>query len=131
MKKEIDKIIKELLRETQRQTRPKFGQVLEKHNWETEKRIGIKGRRYAYDGFKNRLAIEIEWSQSERILPIMLKLQYGFVHNKLDAGVVVNHQGDSSEREADGEAGGAREIKEMQGIITVPILLVVFKKSST
>jgi len=105
-------------------------QILIKHKWATEHPIGITDRRYAYDGFKDGLAFEIEWSVSEKILEIILKMQYGFVKGEVEAGLIVNIRSDSKNSPILlEEAGGAKEIEEMKYIVTVPLYLVVFGKN--
>ena len=107
--------------------------ILQKHGWQTEKPVGIPGRRYAYDGFRNGVAIEIEWSQVERVLSDLLKLQYGFIKGDLELGIIITI-GDRSKQSPidEAESGGEKEVEEMtKEIISIPILLVVFYHEGT
>ena len=106
-------------------------EVLAKHGWQSEKLIGIPARRFAYDGFKNGAAIEIEWNQSEKVLADLLKLQYGFRSGMIDVGIIVN-RGDRSKHSPipESQSGGEKEVDEMRGIITIPVLLVVFYREA-
>jgi len=107
--------------------------VLQKHGWHTESSIGIPDRRYAYDGFRDGVAIEIEWNQVEKVLSYLLKFQYGFSKQDVELGIIITIGDRSKQSPVDeSESGGEREIAEMtKEIITIPILLVVFYHEGT
>ena len=102
-------------------------QVLCKYGWDCEQRIGIEKRLYAYDGLKQRIAIEIEWTQSERVLADMLKLQFGLIEGRIDAGVIVSQASNAPRSPIPrNQCGGIKEIQAMRSIITIPIYVAVF-----
>ncbi len=129
---EVDTIIKELHRGWLKKKTGLLAfqkEILNKYRWTPEYSIGIENRRYAYDGFKEGLAFEIEWNVSEKILEVILKMQFGFVTGQVEAGLIVNVRSDAKNSPIPPEeAGGAKEIEEMKCIITVPLYLVVFGK---
>jgi len=115
--------------------------VLQSFGCKKEAPIGIARRKYAYDSFKEGVACEMIWKrlvstsflltrgraiiddhQAERILDIMPKLQYGLVKKTVRAAVVIVSIGNATKSPIpEEEAGGVREIQEMEPIVTVPI----------
>ena len=67
-------------------------QALDEMQWREngmeELRI-LEGRRYAYKGFKRGVAIEANLHSYEYILEGLLRLQLGFVRDKVEAGVLI------------------------------------------
>ena len=65
-------------------------QALQEMDWRQNGDIKIlEGRRYAYKGFKNRVAIDGSFSSYEYIQDALLKLQVGFDKKKIDMGIVM------------------------------------------
>lgn len=104
-------------------------EILNKYGWKPEYSIGIPKRCYSYDGYKDNVAIEIEWSQMENILADLMKFEYGYKNGIVDLGIIVN-PGERSEKSPipSDESGGEIELQEMGKIIEVPVLLAVLTK---
>ncbi len=106
-------------------------EILNKYDWDTEHSVGIPNRRYSYDGYKDKVAIEIEWNQMEKILTDLMKFEYGYKKGIIDLGIIVN-PGDRGERSPipSDESGGEVELQEMGKIIEVPVILAVLTKKN-
>ncbi len=134
---EVDAVIAQLCNAWQNGTQSVVVQkkILKSFGWKTEfaigmKTINMKNRKYAFDGYKDGLALEVEWSTTETIMGNMLKFQFGFINGLVDVAVAttIRYRGTTKSPIPVQDQGGAGEIREMAKIITVPVLLAVFTK---
>jgi hypothetical protein len=87
----------------------------------------LEGRRYAYKGFKNRIAIDGSFSSYEYIQDALLKLQVGFDKKKIDMGIVMV----TAQRSKKSKLGStkdlvAKEIELLYPTISLPVTIVLF-----
>ena len=67
-----------------------FRQALDEMDWRKNGSLNIlDGRRYQYKGFKNKVAIEGNFSAYEYILEGLLRLQIGFDKEMIDTGILL------------------------------------------
>jgi hypothetical protein len=103
-------------------------QALQEMDWRQNGDIKIlEGRRYAYKGFKNRIAIDGSFSSYEYIQDALLKLQVGFDKKKIDMGIVMV----TAQRSKKSKLGStkdlvAKEIEMLYPTISLPITIVLF-----
>jgi len=87
----------------------------------------LEGRRYAYKGFKNRVAIDGSFSSYEYVQDALLKLQVGFDKKKIDMGIVMV----TSQRSEKSKLGTTKdlvtkEIEMLHPTISLPVTIVLF-----
>jgi len=103
-------------------------QALQEMDWRQNGDIKIlEGRRYAYKGFKNRVAIDGSFSSYEYIQDALLKLQVGFDKKKIDMGIVMV----TAQRSKKSKLGStkdlvAKEIELLYPTISLPVTIVLF-----
>ena len=103
-------------------------QALQEMDWRQNGDIKIlEGRRYAYKGFKNRIAIDGSFSSYEYIQDALLKLQVGFDKKKIDMGIVMV----TAQRSKKSKLGStkdlvAKEIELLYPTISLPVTIVLF-----
>jgi len=103
-------------------------QALQEMDWRQNGDIKIlEGRRYAYKGFKNRIAIDGSFSSYEYIQDALLKLQVGFDKKKIDMGIVmVTSQRSEKSKLGTTEELVAKEIELLYPTISLPVTIVLF-----
>ncbi len=87
----------------------------------------LEGRRYAYKGFKNRIALDGSFSSYEYIQDALLKLQVGYDKEKIDMGIVMV----AAQRSEKSKLGTtkelvAQEIEMLYPTISLPVTIVLF-----
>ena len=103
-------------------------QALQEMDWRQNGDIKIlEGRRYAYKGYKNRIAIDGSFSSYEYIQDALLKLQVGFDKKKIDMGIVMV----TAQRSKKSKLGStkdlvAKEIELLYPTISLPVTIVLF-----
>ena len=104
-------------------------QALEEADWrkDPEKLKILNGRRYAFKGLRNGIAIDGQFASYESIWDSLLRLQIGYVQKKIDAGIVLV----TGERSEKTPYGSTRELieKEIELLfptISVPVTIAVF-----
>ena len=104
-------------------------QALEECDWrqDPEKLKILSGRRYAFKGWRNQIAIDGQFSSYEAIWDSLLRLQIGWAQKKIDAGIVLV----TGERSKKTPYGSTRELieKEIELLfptISVPVTIAVF-----
>jgi hypothetical protein len=87
----------------------------------------LEGRRYAYKGFKNRIAIDGSFSSYEYIQDALLKLQIGYDKKKIDMGIVmVTAQRSEKSKLGTTKQLVAKEIEMLRPTINLPVTIVLF-----
>lgn len=106
-----------------------FRQALEEMDWRRNgSSLGIlDGRRYQYKGFKNKVAIEGNFSAYEYILEGLLRLQIGFDKKLLDTGILLL----TSKRSVKSPLGNSKdlaktEVEELYPTIKLPVSIVLY-----
>jgi len=104
-------------------------QALEECDWrqDLEKLKILNGRRYAFKGFRNGIAIDGQFASYEAIWDSLLRLQIGWAQKKIDAGIVLV----TGERSEKSQYGSTRELiqKELELLfptISVPVSIAIF-----
>jgi len=104
-------------------------QALEECDWrgDPEQLKILDGRRYAFKGFRNGIAIDGQFSSYESIWDSLLRLQIGWAQKKIDAGIVLV----TGERSENSQYGSTRELiqKELELLfptISVPVSIAIF-----
>jgi hypothetical protein len=103
-------------------------QALTENDWRQNGDLNIlEGRRYAYKGFKNRVAIDGSFSSYEFIQDALLRLQIGYEKKKIDLGIVML----TSQRSEKSKFGSTKdlvtqEIEMLHPVIDLPVIIVLF-----
>jgi hypothetical protein len=103
-------------------------QALTENDWRQNGDLNIlEGRRYAYKGFKNRVAIDGSFSSYEFIQDALLRLQIGYEKKKIDLGIVML----TSQRSEKSKLGSTKdlvtqEIEMLHPTINLPIMVILF-----
>ena len=103
-------------------------QALKEMDWRQNGDVKIfEGRRYAYKGLRNRVAIDGNFSSYEAIQDALFRLQVGYDHKKIDAGIVMI----PSQRSEKSKLGTSRdlvakEIELLYPTISLPVTIVLF-----
>jgi len=104
-------------------------QALEECDWrgDPEQLKILNGRRYAFKGFRNGIAIDGQFSSYESIWDSLLRLQIGWAQKKIDAGIVLV----TGERSEKTPYGSTKELiqKELELLfptISVPVSIAIF-----
>jgi hypothetical protein len=104
-------------------------QALEEADWrqDPEQLKILNGRRYAFKGLRNGIAIDGQFSSYESIWDSLLRLQIGYVQKKIDAGIVLV-TGERSEKTPYGSTKDLieKEIDLLFPTISVPVSIAVF-----
>ena len=104
-------------------------QALEECDWrqDPEQLKILKGRRYAFKGLRNGIAIDGQFSSYESIWDSLLRLQIGYVQKKIDGGIVLV-TGQRSEKTPYGSTKDLikKEIDLLFPTISVPVSIAVF-----
>lgn len=95
---------------------------LEKKGWKTEELISDRPlkKKWRFDAYKNKVAIEIEGSTCYRSF---LKFILGYNEGKIDVGVLITKNGKQSTR-GHPRSVTERELEDLRTIIPVPIYLI-------
>jgi len=104
-------------------------QALEEADWRQDPgqlKI-LNGRRYAFKGLRNGIAIDGQFSSYESIWDSLLRLQIGWAQKKIDAGIVLV----TGERSEKSQYGSTKELiqKELELLfptISVPVSIAIF-----
>lgn len=105
-------------------------QALDEMQWREngmeELRI-LEGRRYAYKGIKRGVAIEANLHSYEYILEGLLKLQLGFVRDKVEAGVLLltAKRGDKTPYGSTSQIL-VEEVNALYPTISLPVMVALF-----
>ena len=87
----------------------------------------LEGRRYAYKGFRNRIAIDGSFSSYEYIQDALLRLQIGYDQKRIDMGVVmVTAQRSEKSKLGTTKQLVAQEMEMLHPTINLPIVIVLF-----
>ena len=87
----------------------------------------LEGRRYAYKGFRNRIAIDGSFSSYEYIQDALLRLQIGYDKKRIDMGVVmVTAQRSEKSKLGTTKQLVAKEMEMLHPTINLPIVIVLF-----
>ncbi len=87
----------------------------------------LEGRRYAYKGFRNRVAIDGSFSSYEYIQDALLRLQIGYDKKRIDMGVVmVTAQRSEKSKLGTTKQLVAQEMEMLHPTINLPIVIVLF-----
>jgi len=103
-------------------------QALEEMEWRNREDLNIlDGRRYNYKGFRNRVALDGNFSSYEYIQDALLRLQIGFDKGKIDMGIVLV----TAERSQKSPLGSTKElvcqeIEMLYPTISLPVTIVLF-----
>jgi len=104
-------------------------QALEEADWrqDPEQLKILNGRRYAFKGLRNGIAIDGQFSSYESIWDSLLRLQIGWSQKKIDAGIVLV----TGERSEKTPYGSTKELiqKELELLfptISVPVSIAIF-----
>jgi len=103
-------------------------QALEEMEWRNREDLNIlEGRRYNYKGFRNRVAMDGNFSSYEYIQDALLRLQIGFDKGKIDMGIVLV----TAERSQKSPLGSTKElvcqeIEMLYPTISLPVTIVLF-----
>jgi hypothetical protein len=104
-------------------------QALEECDWrqDLEKLKILNGRRYAFKGFRNQIALDGNFASYEAIWDSLLRLQIGWAQKKIDAGIVLV----TGERSEKSQYGSTKELiqKELELLfptISVPVSIAIF-----
>jgi len=87
----------------------------------------LEGRRYSYSGFRNGVALEVNFSSYEFIQLGLFRLQLGFDKGLIQGGIVVI----TSERSEKSKLGSSKELvsQEIEALyptISLPVTVVLF-----
>jgi hypothetical protein len=103
-------------------------QALDEMQWRQNGDLNIlDGRRYYYKGFRNRVALDGNFSSYEYIQDALLRLQVGFDKKKIDMGIVLV----TAQRSEKSPLGSTRdlvqsEIESLYPTISLPVTAVLF-----
>jgi len=104
-------------------------QALEEADWrqDPEKLKILDGRKYAFKGWRNQIALDGNFASYESIWDSLLRLQIGYVQKKIDAGIVLV----TGERSEKSQYGSTKELiqKELELLfptISVPVSIAIF-----
>lgn len=103
-------------------------QALNEMDWRPKEDLNIlDGRRYAYKGFRNRVAMDGSFASYEYIQDALLRLQIGYDKKKIDMGIVIL----TAQRSAKSPLGSSRELVEkeielLHPTISLPVTIVLF-----
>jgi len=103
-------------------------QALKENDWRNNGDCKIfTERKYAYHGFRNRVAIDGSFSSYEAIQGALFRLQLGYDHKKIDVGIVMI----PAQRSEKSKLGKTRdlvkkEIELLEPTITIPVLIAIF-----
>jgi len=103
-------------------------QALKENDWRNNGDCKIfTERKYAYHGFRNRVAIDGSFSSYEAIQGALFRLQLGYDHKKIDVGIVMI----PAQRSEKSKLGKTRdlvkkEIELLEPTITIPVLVAIF-----
>lgn len=103
-------------------------QALKETDWRNNGNCKIfSERKYAYHGFRNRVAIDGSFSSYEAIQGALFRLQLGYDHKKIDVGIVMI----PAQRSEKSKLGKTRdlvkkEIELLEPTITIPVLVAIF-----
>jgi hypothetical protein len=104
-------------------------QALDEADWrhDPEKLKILDGRRYAFKGLRNGIAIDGQFASYESVWDSLLRLQIGYVQKKIDAGIVLV-TGERSEKTPYGSTKELieKEIELLFPTISVPVTIAVF-----
>lgn len=104
-------------------------QALEEADWrqDPEQLKILNGRRYAFKGLRNGIAIDGQFSSYESIWDSLLRLQIGYVQKKIDAGIVLV-TGERSEKTPYGSTKEliGKELELLFPTISVPVSIAIF-----
>jgi len=102
-------------------------QTLDYLGWRDNGDIPIlEGRRYAYKGMRNRVAIEASLTNYEAILDALFRLQIGYDKGEIDLGIVLL----TAQRSSRSPLGDNRELvkKEVESLyptISLPVVIAL------
>ena len=105
-----------------------FRQALDEMDWRKNGSLNIlDGRRYQYKGFKNKVAIEGNFSAYEYILEGLLRLQIGFDKRLIETGILLL----TSKRSEKSPLGNSKdlaksEVENLYPTIKVPVSIVLY-----
>lgn len=104
-------------------------QALEETGWRAEgvPLTILEGRRYAYRGMKNGIAIDGNFASFEYLLTGLARLQVGFDNGKIDCGILML----TAERSDKSKLGTSRdlaiaEVEQLSKTISVPVAIALF-----
>jgi hypothetical protein len=104
-------------------------QALEECDWrqDPEQLKILNGRRYAFKGIRNGIAIDGQFSSYESIWDSLLRLQIGWAQKKIDAGIVLV-TGERSEKTPYGSTKEliGKELELLFPTISVPVSIAIF-----
>ena len=104
-------------------------QALEECDWrqDPEHLKILNGRRYAFKGLRNGIAIDGQFSSYESIWDSLLRLQIGWAQKKIDAGIVLV-TGQRSEKTPYGSTKELiqKELELLFPTISVPVSIAIF-----
>ena len=104
-------------------------QALEECDWrgDPEQLKILNGRRYAFKGFRNGIAIDGQFSSYESIWDSLLRLQIGWAQKKIEAGIVLV-TGERSEKTPYGSTKElvGKELELLFPTISVPVSIAIF-----
>ena len=104
-------------------------QALEEADWrqDPEQLKILNGRRYAFKGLRNGIAIDGQFSSYESIWDSLLRLQIGWAQKKIDAGIVLV-TGERSEKTPYGSTKEliGKELELLFPTISVPVSIAIF-----
>ena len=104
-------------------------QALEEADWrqDPEQLKILNGRRYAFKGIRNGIAIDGQFSSYESIWDSLLRLQIGWAQKKIDAGIVLV-TGERSEKTPYGSTKEliGKELELLFPTISVPVSIAIF-----
>ena len=105
-----------------------FRQAFEEMDWRRNGSLSIlDGRRYQYKGFKNKVAIEGNFSAYEYILEGLLRLQIGFDKKLIETGILLL----TSKRSVKSPLGNSKdlaksEVEDLFPTIKLPVSIVLY-----
>jgi len=105
-----------------------FRQALDEMDWRKNGSLNIlDGRRYQYKGFKNKVAIEGNFSAYEYILEGLLRLQIGFDKRLIETGILLL----TSKRSEKSPLGNSKdlaksEVEQLFPTIKVPVSIALY-----
>jgi len=105
-----------------------FRQALDEMDWRKNGSLNIlDGRRYQYKGFKNKVAIEGNFSAYEYILEGLLRLQIGFDKRLIETGILLL----TSKRSEKSPLGNSKdlaksEVEQLYPTIKLPVSIVLY-----
>ena len=109
-------------------------QALTQTEWRNES-VDLKileGRRYSYKGWKNRVAIDGNFTVYEYLQTALFRLQLGYDQGLLDAGIVLLNSA-RSEKSLIGTSRelAIREVELLSPTISLPVSIALFDLSVT